>query len=234
MKLAAVLVVASCASAQQSQPTTVEGNLHAADTHEAKAMERDRQARIAGGNPETFNCGDTVIADQTTTGGERLDFATPCFDVTEEAAVQERFAAQREATEAKQDRQMAANLAETELHSCHGIQAHEREHSPFAHKRAIEAVAPAGNGVRIIFKPIAGLTAQWLESDIKCHQARYATLGQPIGYMPDDPTLVPGAHVTVTERARHIEVLVETADADSGQLALQRARDLVAPAAAAK
>ena len=163
--------------------------------------------------------------------------ATPCFDVTEEAAVHQHILANREYAAAKQDRQIAANLVATELHSCHGIPEQEREHSPFAHKRAIAQITAhrEGNairGVRIMFKPIAGLTAQYLERAIQCQQARYATLGQPIGYMPEDPTLVPGAHVTVTQYGTNIEVLVETPDSDAGALALQRAQDLIAPAAA--
>lgn len=230
MKIAAVLgVLAGCAAAQQPEPQGVA----AERSHEAKAMRRDHDARIAHGNPPTYSCGDTVIADQTTSGGERLDLTIPCFDVTEESAIHQRFTADP-VTPPPHDRQLAANMAETELHSCHGIPEREREHSPFAHRRAIAAVAPHAGGVEITFKPVSGLSASWMERDIQCHQARFAALGQPAGYLPDDPTLVPGAHVTVTERDHKIVVLVETPDPDAASLALQRARDLLAPVAAEK
>jgi hypothetical protein len=229
MKLAALLgVLVGCASAQQPQPS----GSAAERSHEAKAMHRDRADRLAHGNPPTYACGDTVLADQTTSGGERLDLAMPCFDVTDETAIHQRVGA--DPAPLPHDGQLAANLAETELHSCHGIPEHEREHSPFAHRRSIAEVAPRRDGVAITFKPVAGLTAAWLERDIQCHQARFTALGQPAGYLPDDPTLVIGAHVTVTEIDHRLVVVVETPDADAAQLALQRARDLVAPAAAAK
>jgi hypothetical protein len=229
MKIAAVLgVLVGCASAQQPQPS----GAAAARSHEAKAMQRDRADRLAYGNPPTYACGDTVLADQTTSGGERLDLSLPCFDVTDETGIHPRVAG--DLPPPPQDRQLAANLAETELHSCHGIPAREREHSPFAHRRSIAEVAPRRDGVAITFKPVEGLTAAWLERAIQCHQARFAALGQPGGYLPDDPTLVTGARVTVTEIDHRLVVLVETPDADAAQLALQRARDLVAPAAAVK
>ena len=195
-------------------------------------MQRDRTERLEHGNPVTYACGDTVLADQTTSGGERLDLTVPCFDVTDESAVHHRYAADPARQSATKDEKIVANLAATELHSCHGIPEREREHSAFTHKHAIASVSPRKGGVLIAFKQTAGLTAQWMERDIQCHQARFATLGQPASYLPDDPTLVPGAHVTVTERDHRIEVLIETPDADSAQLALQRAQDLLAPAAA--
>jgi hypothetical protein len=238
-KIAAILFVAACASAQQPQPVGYAEHMHAAETHEAKAMQLDKKARITEAPVRTYNCGDTVLADQTTVGGERLELATPCFDATEETAVHEHWAAEHERNEAKRDRQAAANLVETELHSCQGIPERERQHSPFAHKSSIasvEAYREGGKlrGVRISFKPVRGLTAEWLERDIQCQQARYATLGQPADYLPRDPTLVPNAHVGVSDVDHHIEVLVIAPDGDSGQLAFQRAQDLLAPAAAAR
>lgn len=231
MKLAAVLFLAACGAAQQPQPTGVNGYTGAAEHHDEKALAIEASAHSVGGAP-TYACGDTVLADQTTSAGERIDLATPCFDVTEEAGNHARFEAHRERAEAARDRKIAANLAEAELHSCKGIPEREREHSPFAHRSAIASVTPQPHGVAIAFKPVNGLSAAWMERAIQCHQARFAALGNPIDYLPGDPTLVPGAHVSVTAEGKVLTVLIETPDADGSALALQRAQELVATEAA--
>lgn len=227
MKLAAVLFVVACAPATQPQPTGVNGYTGAAVHHDEKALAIESSAHTVGGAP-TFACGDTVLQDQTTSAGERLDMAVPCFDVTEEATNHARFEAHRERAEAAKDRKLAANLAEAELHSCKGIPEREREHSPFAHRSAIASVTPVPHGVSIAFKPVNGLSAAWMERAIQCHQARFAALGNPSDYLPGDPTLVPGAHVSVTGSGKVLTVLIETPDADSSALALQRAQELTA------
>ena len=87
------------------------------------------------------------------------------------------------------------------------------------------------NGVKITFKTVSGLSANWLERDIQCHQARFAALGGPASYLPDDPSLVNGAHVEVTDMNGKLTVEITTPDPDAAKLAQDRAKDLVAPAA---
>ena len=129
MKIAAVLFLAACGAAQQPQPQGVTARLDAASVHEAKAAEIQEASTGVHGTP-TYACGDTVLADQTTSGGERLALATPCFDVGEEATVHARYVSSHERAQAAQDRAVAANLSESLLLSCKGIPEREREHSP--------------------------------------------------------------------------------------------------------
>jgi hypothetical protein len=82
-------------------------------------------------------------------------------------------------------------------------------------------------GVRIVFKPVLGLSPAWMEQAIACHRARFERLGEPADYLADDPTLVPGAEATVSLHAGHLEVLVETRDDVAAHVALGRAQDLV-------
>ncbi|HEU4734018.1 MAG TPA: hypothetical protein VFT22_39270, partial [Kofleriaceae bacterium] len=128
---------------------------------------------------------------------------------------------------------------ENELAACRGLSPRELEHSPFAHRKEIAAVIPHRvtgtlRGVRVVWKPVPGLTAPWMRQAIACHRARFERLGEPTVYMPDDPTLVAHADVTVEQRGDHLEVLIETPDDTAGRVALERARDLVRPQTAVR
>jgi hypothetical protein len=69
---------------------------------------------------------------------------------------------------------------------------------------------------------------------IACHRARFERLGEPPVYFPEDPTLVAPSTVTVAQRGDHLEVLIETPDGTAGQVALERALDLVRPRTAVR
>lgn len=152
----------------------------------------------------------------------------PCFDLSEEAAVEHREAAARERELAKRDRRTAAALVRAEVDACTGIPEAERAHSVFAHKSAIARIIPhreAGQvrGVWVELKPVHGLTADWVRRDIACQRARWAALG-PSRVSPDDPTLIPGAEVQVFDRGDHVDVLISTDNEEDGQLAVSRLR----------
>jgi hypothetical protein len=207
-----------------------------ADEHNQRA----EQHRQAAGDPGTtgtradYYCGDTALSDQATSGGERLVPTVPCWDIAEESAEHHRFLAEREQQRARAERRAATHLVEAELAACRGMSPRELEHSPFAHRKEIAEVIPHREtgmirGVRIIWKPVPGLTAGWMRQAIACHRARFERFGEPAGYFPEDPTLVAGATATVELHGDHLEVLVETADDTNGQVAFDRAKDLVRP-----
>lgn len=182
-----------------------------------------------------YTCGDTVAQDQVTTGGKPVAWATPCWDTGEEKMAHDEYVAQlADDRSAADDRSVDAQLAAAERSACAGLSARELEHSPFSHRREIAEVIPhreAGNprGVRIIWKAVPGLSVGWMRQAIACHRARFERLGEPAIYFPEDPTLVAHATVTVEDHAGHLEVLVETSDDASGQLALDRAQNLLHP-----
>src|SRR5262249_33053519 len=149
-------------------------HMEAADMHSQRA----EQHRQAGGAPDVaaridnYQCGDRDdMSDQLTSGGQRLVPMVPCWDPAEEYAQRQRAAARREELRAHQERRAAAAMIETKLAACRGISDAELGHSPFAHHHAIAAVVPhyeggAIRGAIIVFKPVPGLTADWLERSI--------------------------------------------------------------------
>jgi hypothetical protein len=179
------------------------------------------------------------MSDQLTSGGERLVPVVPCWDPAEEIAERHRVAARREVQLARDERRAATKLVEAEIAACRGISPEEVEHSPFAHKKAIADVVPHSEGgvirgVRIVWKPVLGLSAAWMRQAIACHRARFERLGEPATYLSDDPTLVPGVTATVTDHGGRLEVLIESRDDVSAHVALARAKDLVSPRTAGR
>jgi hypothetical protein len=205
-----------------------------ADAHSRRAEQHRQAASNADAIPTTerYHCGDVALSDQSTSGGERLVPSVPCWDVAEEAAAHQRYLAAREQRRADAERRAATQLVEDELAACRGLPAHELEHSPFAHRKSIASVIPhreSGKlrGVRIMFKPVPGLTAAWMRQAIACHQARFERLGEPTPHLSDNPALVADATATVEMRNGRLEVTIASTDEVSARVALERARDLV-------
>lgn len=233
-------------------PTT---NLHGYAARMEEADRHDRLAdvhrRAAGPpdtpvNPDDYQCGDIDLSDQLTSGGKPLlpsfgfgRHSIPCWNPAEEHAQRQRLAADREHRRAQDERRAAANLIRAEMAACRGISPAEIEHSPFAHRQEIAEVIPHRGGgeirgVRIVFKPVIGLSPAWMEQAIACHRARFERLGEPPSYLSDDPTLVSGAVTKVSLHRGHLEVLVETRDDVAAHVALGRAQDLVRPQTAVR
>jgi len=228
------LIVVSCGGQRpvlDQRPRGYAELMSDADRHEQKAEHHDRAAAELprASPPENYACGDSVLNDQQTTGAEPITTWMPCWDPEEEALEAHRNAAAHERRAAREERAEAVALARAELASCRGIPPRELAHSPLAHRKAIAEVIPHDEsgeprGVHIIFRQVPGLNARWMERAIACHRARAAVLGQDGG--SPDPTLVPGAEVTVTETGGRVSVYIRTVDSDSGALALARARAL--------
>jgi len=224
-------------------PKGYAAQMESADAH-AERAERHRQAArlpdTVTSGAERYSCGnDYGLSDQVTSGGERLLPTVPCWDVAEENAEHQRFLAAREERIARTERREATAKVETEIAACRGLSPRELEHSPLSHKKEIAAVIPhrdAGTirGVRIVFKPVPGLTAAWMRQAIACHRARFERLGEPSTYFSEDPTLVAKADATVDMRNGHLEVLIVADDPTSARVALDRAEELYRPRTAGR
>jgi hypothetical protein len=242
--LTTVIAAASCAGTFEPASTAPQGSVARAAGIPAPDPHADEQRIVplpdtAVTASERYQCGDTVMSDQLTSGGERMVSSVPCWDTGEERIAHEEYIAQLAQERAEDQKQSHAYLADDEQAACRGMSPRELEHSPFAHRKEIAEVLPHRNagtlrGVRIIWKPVPGLTAAWMRQAIACHRARFERLGEPAIYLPEDPTLVARATVTVEQRKGHLEVLIETADDTAGQVALDRAQDLVRPRTAGR
>jgi hypothetical protein len=242
----AAIVAGSCASQSQLpqpyQPGYAEYVL-SAKSHDQDAHEDARiadAADAARSSEDTYVCPDLVLNDQLTGGfGVPLTTFQPCFDVAEEAAEQHRALAAEEAAAARRDRMFASRLARAEGDACDGIPEAERTHSVFAHRKEIARVIPhydAGqlHGVWVVFKPVAGMTAEWVQRDIACQQARSAAYGGRVPGELSDPTLVPEARIQVVQRGDHVDVLVSTATTVDAEVALARANSMLHAQTAAR
>lgn len=229
---ATLTIAASCGPPQAARRSP--DTLTAAREHDNVAQVSDSTAPAA---PKTYTCGDTVLDDQPASGGERITTLVPCWDREEEAehARHHQAAPAPELARARETHRGA--LAAASLIHCKGIPETELTHSPFAHEKSIAEVIPHRRegelaGVRIVFRDTPGLTADWMRQAIACHRARHEVLGRPASYLPEDPTLVEGAEVRVTQQGNNIQVFITTPTPGAGRIAYERASELVRPKAA--
>jgi hypothetical protein len=93
---------------EPAAPMSREEHLEAAERKEAEAASLDRKADEAAGDPGApqYACGDTVLADQVTSGGERIITQPPCWP-TGESPDELRAKARRLRDEAREHRLQA-------------------------------------------------------------------------------------------------------------------------------
>ena len=248
--LSLVAATAACATTVQPQAGSP-SSIAQTEAHERGETDQDRHIdRAVRAAPVGDACGDTVLNDQLTTGGLQVTNYVPCWDTQDEAAfdhvdstpahgptpVPASAPAQPPIARspvvpptASAERQAVRALPETEIAACGTIPKREREHSPFGHRRSIAKVTPyyetgTLRGVRVDFKPVVSLTAAWLRQDIACHQAHVAVIGDIPDTMRQDPTLVLGAEITVSDANGHLSVLVRAEAPDQAARALAMAQ----------
>lgn len=229
-----LLSLAACAGPSQRQrPLGVGAHLAEASRCEKEAAQHEvkaEEAEIANRNGPAI-CGDTVLADQTTSGGVRI-VASPCWSSDPAAVDRHREEAARLRRDARTHRALARELLAAEATSCSTMAADELDHTPFAHRDDVAGVVAeldgaTVRGARIQFRPVSGLTADWLRTAITCHQARAAALGYDPKYMSYDPSVVSGADVTVSETDDGVVVVVHADDDAAALVVYGRAEELV-------
>jgi len=230
------LVATGCGGsrATPSRPLGVDENLAEARRHEAEAQQHDRQAEAAETRTtRVAACSDVVAADQVTSGGERLLSHSPCWTASDDEAHHRALAADLR-HDAQLHRQRADALAAAERVACADMPKNELGHTPFMHREDIATVTAVVErdrvrGARIRFRPVPGLTADWLRAAIACHQARSAALGWPPTHFGYDPTLLAGTTVTVETHGTAVLVTVRSDDDATAQAVYGRAEDLLDP-----
>lgn len=193
------------------------------------ASEHDQEARVHAGeadrseaqiSPDTQAPSDSVTCIDSgvplSTGGERVDVMKPCWtnqgnnDAYREAAAHHRKQAQKH-------RENAASLREAERLACAGLGEDERSQSLFFHAEDIAKVERYNEdktlrGAKVTFRKVPGLTKEWANKSIVCHQARAAALGYDERFMSYCPLVVEGALVTVRETPSTIVVTLRSRD----------------------
>src|SRR5580704_16473331 len=109
MSLVGVVACGGGASEQPLKPAapmSADDHIEMAQSHEELAIAHQRAADEASVQSPigAYDCGDTVMTDQVTSGGERLVNMVPCFNVIDEAAAHQRELAAKEREAAANDR----------------------------------------------------------------------------------------------------------------------------------
>ncbi len=229
-----VFLAAACASSPRlpPRPLGVDQNLDEARRHEDEAARHDRIASETATTGATYACGDVVMAEQPHTGNDPVVILTPCWQ--NEAAVIERHRdeAERLRADARAHRARAHELRSVEATSCATMPASELTHTPFAHHEDIAAITAETDGdevrgARIRFRPVEGLTADWLRTALACHHARAAVIGYDPDYLSYDPSVLAGAVTEVVDDPDGITVVIHAQDDATALVIYGRAEDLI-------
>ncbi len=194
----------------------------AASEHDQEAREHSAEAERSEAqiSPDTQAPSDSVTCIDSgiplSTGGERVEVMKPCWtnqgtnDAYREAAAYHR-------DQARKHREDAAQMRQAERVACAGLGEDERSQSLFYHAKDITKVDryDEGNSLRgatVTFRKVPGLTKEWANKSIACHQARAAALGYDEHFMSYCPLVVKGALVIVRETPSTIVVTVRSRD----------------------
>lgn len=128
-------------------------------------------------------------------GGERTRVMMPCWTQAERnSKLMQQADANRKA--AREHREWAKQLVELEETTCARLTEIERETSPLSHVPDILSVdeyRESGKlvGATVTLRKVPGLTLEWINASMACHQARAAKVGYDREFMPLNPLSLP-------------------------------------------
>jgi hypothetical protein len=233
-----LVAVAGCTTPARvpPRPMGVQAHLAEAARHDADALALEDRAlvreRMASPPPTRFVCGDQALADQVTSGGERLGVRAPCWSGELGAIERYRASAARLRADARQHRARARALVVAARTWCASLPPDELDHSPFDHREDLAAVSAELDGdrirgARIRFRPVPNLTADWLRQTLACHQAISAAEGYDPMHLTSCPVVVPGAETSVIEDEAGLVVVVRAEDPAAALVIYARAEALL-------
>lgn len=141
---------------------------------------------------------------------------------------------------AAEHRAAARTLRDAEARSCVGLNDADRDESLFDHREDILRVeplhggvsrylnAPWTEGVVVTFRPVPGLTAEWLQHVVDCHLARNAALGHEVPQLPYCLLVPKGVRATASAVPDGFAVTIVTNDKAAAEELFRRADALTA------
>lgn len=232
-----IAVAAGCAGAAKvpPRPMGVQDHLAEAERHEEDARTLEQRAadrERSGTSVPAYTCGDQALADQVTSGGERLGARAPCWRGERGAVERDRAAAARLRDDARAHRARARAMVAAERIWCGRLPPEELEHSPFDHREDLAAVQAELErdrvvGARIRFARVPHLTADWLRQALACHQAIAESAGHEPTLFGTCPAVVAGASTTVIDDPAGIVVVIRAADPGAALAVYARAEALL-------
>lgn len=238
---ACAVFAASCASQPPARHTTSHPPLSASEhQRHATGHERAAEAEEAQYRPEEQGAAEPVCVDyamavpEPESGGERIPLVKPCWVSERNPSASHLETAKRQRRAAADHRARARELTEAERVACQGLGEEEISHSPFYHREDIARVEELREGdrvvgVRVYFRKVPGLTADWMRKATRCHQARAAVMGYDTKFMAYCPLMLESIAVSVEEQGEYVVVSLRSDRDEMAAAALGRARDLLAP-----
>lgn len=205
-----LLSIAACA-------TTAEGTKpHDMSTaqHEAAAAREEAAAEAAASESGAGqSCGDKV-----------------CWTSVANPSEQNNADAKHHEELAEQHRAAAEALRAAEAEACAGIDEADRVTSPFFHREDIinvtKAEVPVNEGQDVVsvfaggtaeFRAVPGMTVQWLQRLVDCHQARAASVGYSMPEMNYCPLMLKDVTATVTPAHGAFAITVTSKDGETAE-----------------
>lgn len=238
MRAIVIFVTASLAAACASTTPGSRPSEMSATSHEAEAK---RHADQASTHSAQFDPKATEREERCRGGRARATSDTCWTSVTNPTSAH--------LEEAERHRKMAADhrggskaLQDAEASACAGLDADDRDTSPFDHREdivkseALQATAPSvkgGSSQRVLgasvtIKAVPGLTKEYLQRLVNCHLARNASMGFAMQEMASCPLSVKGASVTVESAGPSFRVDIRADDSQAAVEILRRAKSLTA------
>jgi hypothetical protein len=215
-------------------PMSASEHLAEAEQHDAdaRALEESAAAVERTGTPTPATCGDTASTELVTSGTERLHILPPCWAGEADAVRRDRSHATQLRADARRHRIQARELVRTEQKWCAGLPESELDHTPFDHREDLRVVraeleGDRVRGARILFKPVKGLSADWMRQTLACHQAMATADGFGADHLASCPSTVPGARTDVIETPAGLEVVIRAVDSASALVIYARAEALL-------
>jgi hypothetical protein len=234
------LLLLGCATRAQTArpPMSAAEHLAEAERHDADArsLEDNAAAVERTGAPTPYTCGDTASTELVTSGTERLHILPPCWAGEVDAVRRDRQHAAQLRADAHRHRIQARELVRTEQKWCAGLPEAELDHTPFDHREDLRGVqaeleGDRVRGARILFKPVKGLSADWMRQTLACHQAMATREGAGAGpdhdHLASCPSTVSGARTEVLETPEGLEVVVRAIDPAAALVIYARAEALL-------
>ncbi len=214
--LSSLVVVLLCSCGGASHPGEMSASHHEEAARRDEAAADDAQGACGGGGLQSgLSCWSTAA---------------------NHAADHRRMAAEHRAA--------ARALLEAEERACVGIDAADRDSSPFDHRDDITSVARLTEtvgggqatsehlvGATVVFRAVRGMTAEWLQREIDCHLARNDAVGHDMPEMPSCP-LVPALSGRVRSTGDGFAVDIRGGDDAAAQEILRRAENLLSASGA--
>jgi len=223
------LLAAGCAGSQGTRPDDT-----SAAKHEAAATQEEQNAEAHAHRYEPAAGKDQTRCESLTQVG------LTCWTSRVNPTAQHLKDVARHRELAAQHRAAAHALRQAEAQACAGIDAEDRDVSPFFHREDIVSVAtvetgPPGtiyttakqpNGARFVFRAVPGLTSEWLQRQVNCHVARAAALGHDVAEMSYCPLMLKNVRASVSSVGDGLAVEVTSNDAEIVKEIQRRARAL--------